>query len=148
MVRTLEGLEPIESLKVGDQVLTQSTKTGALGYKPVLVVHHNPPSRTFRLKLGDETIVSSHFHRFWKAGSGWVMARDLREGDPIRTLSGTVTVTAIDDGRVVPVFNLDVEGDADFFVGVTGALAHDNTLPNLREEPFDAVTFASKGTTP
>jgi len=148
LVRTLSGLEPIESLKVGDQVLTQSTKTGALGYKPVLVVHHNPPSKTFRLKLGDETIVSSHFHRFWKPGSGWVMARDLKEGDPIRTLNGTVKVTAIDDGRVVPVFNLDVAGDADFFVGETGALAHDNTLPNLREEPFDAPTVANKGTKP
>jgi len=148
LVRTLGGLEPIESLKVGDQVLSQTTTTGALGYKPVLVVHHNPPSKTFRIKLGEETIVSSHFHRFWKAGSGWVMARDLKEGDPVRTLNGTVKVTAIDDGRVVPVFNLDVAGDADFFVGETGALAHDNTLPDLREVPFDAVTLPTKGTKP
>ncbi len=148
LVRAISGLEPIESLKVGDQVLTQSTRTGALGYKPVLVVHHNPPSKTFRIKLGDETITSSHFHRFWKAGSGWVMARDLKEGDPIRTLNGTVKVTAIDDGRVMPVFNVDVADDADFFVGETAALAHDNTLPNLREQPFDALTSASKATRP
>ena len=116
MVRTLAGSEPIEKLKLGDQVLTQSTKTGALAYKPILAVHHNPPSKTYEIKLGDETIVSSHFHRFWKAGSGWVMARDLKVGDPIRTLNGTVKVTAIEDGRVVPVFNLDVAEDADFFV--------------------------------
>jgi tetratricopeptide (TPR) repeat protein len=138
-VRSLSGIEPIESLKVGDQVLTQSVKTGALAYKPILAVHHNPPSKTYEIKLGDETIVSSHFHRFWKAGSGWVMARDLKIGDPIRTLSGTVSVAAIEDGRVVPVFNLDVADDADFFVGDAGALAHDNTLPKLRETPFDAV---------
>jgi hypothetical protein len=140
MVRTLSGLEPIESLKVGDPVLTQSSKTGALAYKPILVVHRNPPSKTYRIKLGDETITSSHFHRFWKAGSGWVMARDLKVGDPIRTLKGTAKVTAIDDGEVVPVFNLDVADDADFFVGEQGALAHDNSLPNLREAPFDAVS--------
>ncbi len=84
--------------------------------------------------------MSSHFHRFWKAGTGWVMARDLKTGDPIRTLSGTVNVTAIEDGRVVPVFNLDVADDADFFVGDAGALAHDNTLPDFRQMPFDAVT--------
>ena len=36
MVRTLTGSEPIESLKLGDQVLTQSIKTGALAYKPIL----------------------------------------------------------------------------------------------------------------
>ena len=141
MVRTLTGSQPIESIKLGDQVLTQSIKTGALGYKPILVVHHNPPSKTYEIKLGDETIVSSYFHRFWKAGAGWVMARDLKVGDPIRTLNGTVKVTAIDDGKVVPVFNLDVADDADFFVGDVGALAHDNTVPDLRETPFDAVTM-------
>jgi len=143
MVRTLSGLEPIESLKVGDQVLTQSSKTGSLAYRPILVVHHNPPSKTYQIKLGEETIVSSYFHRFWKAGSGWVMARDLKLGDPIRTLNGTVKVTAIEDGKVVPVFNVDVADDADFFVGELGALAHDNTLPNLRQTPFDAVTTLS-----
>jgi hypothetical protein len=139
IVRTLTGSEAIESLKLGDQVLTQNTKTGALAYKPILVLHHNPPSKTFEIKLGAETIVSSYFHRFWKAGSGWVMARDLKVGDPIRTLNGTVQVTAIEEGRVVPVFNLDVADDADFFVGNAAALAHDNTLPSLRELPFDAV---------
>ena len=140
MVRTLSGSAPIEKLKVGDQVLTQSTKTGALTYNPILVVHHNPPSRTYRLKLGNETIISSQFHRFWKPGTGWVMARDLKVGDPIRTLTGTVQVAAIEDGEVVPVYNLDVADDADFFVGEAGALAHDNTLPRLRQQPFDVAS--------
>ena len=51
-------------------------------------MHHNPPSKTFHVKLGGETIVSSEFHRFWKAGQGWVMARDLKVGDRLRTLDG------------------------------------------------------------
>jgi hypothetical protein len=32
-----------------------------------------------------------------------------------------------------------VADDNDFFVGRVGALVHDNTLPDLREKPFDAV---------
>jgi tetratricopeptide (TPR) repeat protein len=139
LVRTLTGLEPIETLKVGDSVLTQSTKTGVLSYKPILAVHHNPPSKTFRVKLGGETIVSSEFHRFWKAGSGWVMARDLKEENLIRTLNGPAAVTSIEQGDVVLVYNLDVAEDSDFFVGRGGALVHDNTLPDLREKPFDAA---------
>jgi hypothetical protein len=63
LVRTLSGLEPIESLKVGEQVLAQNTQTGALAYKPILLVHHIAPSRTIRLKLGDETADSSHFEQ-------------------------------------------------------------------------------------
>ena len=89
---------PIESLKVGDRVLTQDTKTGALGYQPILAVHHNPPSTTFRITLGGETIVSSQFHRFWKAGQGWVMARDLKAGDPLRTLGGLAGSTPVETG--------------------------------------------------
>ena len=76
-------------------------------------------------------IVSSYFHRFWKAGSGWVMARDLKVGDPIRTLNGTVQVTAIEDGKVVPVFNLDVADDADFFVGEVGGAGARQHGPEL-----------------
>jgi Pretoxin HINT domain len=143
-VQTVEGLRPIESLRVGDLVLTQSTDGGALGYKSILVVHHNPPSATFRVKLGGESIISSHFHRFWIAGRGWVMARDLKVGDPVRTLGGVSPVEAIAADKVQLVYNLDVADDADFFAGNLGALVHDNTLPDPRLVPFDTATKAAK----
>jgi hypothetical protein len=146
-VHTLSGVQAIETLKEGDRVLTQDTKTGALGFKPILVVHRNPPSPTYRIALGDETVVSSHFHRFWKAGQGWVMARDLKPGDTVRTLGGLVQVGAIESDEVQPVFNLDVADDADFFVGRQGALVHDNTLPDLRQAPFDAPANLAAATT-
>ena len=139
-IRTIAGPRPIEKLQVGDQVLTQSTTTGALGFRPILVVHHNPPSATFRIKLGGRAIVSSHFHRFWIVGRGWVMARDLKAGDPVRTLGGVMPVEAIAADAVQPVFNLDVADDADFFAGQVAALVHDNTLPDPRLAPFDAPT--------
>src|SRR5262249_48035227 len=76
-IRSFEGRAPMEPLRVGDRVLSQNLKTGAMTYQPILVVHHNPPSPTFLIKLsnGGETIVSSPFHRFWKSGMGWTMAR-------------------------------------------------------------------------
>ena len=105
-------------------------------------MHRNPPSRTFRVTLGNEEIVCSFFHRFWKAGQGWVIVRDLAVGDPIRTLNGTAKVAKIEEGKVVPVFNLDIADDADFFVGRSAALVHDNSLPDLRQPPFDGLSFA------
>ena len=137
-VRTISGPRPIEDLRVGDLVLTQDTRSGKLGYRPVTVVHHNPPSPTFDITLGDDTVVSSPFHRFWVAGRGWVMARDLKEGDPVRTLGGVARVTKIEPGAVQLVYNLDVADDADFFAGEAAALVHDNTLPDLKQQPFDA----------
>ncbi len=145
MVQTLSGPQPIETLQVGDMVLTQSTATGALGYHPILVTHHNPPAATFRIKVADDTIVASQFHRFWVAQRGWVMARDLKAGDPVRTLGGVVPVESVHDGKVELVYNLDIADDASFFAGTSAALVHDNTLPDPRLVPFDLPSTGSKG---
>ncbi len=145
LVQTDSGPRAIETLQAGDQVLSQNTKTGKLGYQPIVMIHHNPPSTTCQVKLGDKSVVTSLTHRFWKAGHGWVMARDLQVGDPIRTLGGVARITAIENDKVQPVFNLDIAENADFFVGDLAVLVHDNTLPDLKQPAFDApVAVATK----
>jgi hypothetical protein len=138
-VLTQTGRRPIEEIAVGDLVLAMDTATGALGFHPVYAVHHNPPSRTLKVELEGETVVASTFHRFWVAGRGWVMARDLRTGDPVRTLDGLRPVSSVSEERVQPVFNLDVADAHSFFVGTAGALVHDNTVPGPRLAAFDAA---------
>jgi hypothetical protein len=137
-VRTIEGHRPIEQLKVGDQVLAQDPKTGKLGFEPILAIHHNPPDRTVNVGLEDgDTLVASRFHRFWLSGRGWVMARDLKVGDVVRTLGGQSAVRKIEQGPSQPVFNLDVAGARTFFVGDHDALVHDNTMPVQPASFFD-----------
>ena len=137
-VRTLSGLRPIETLSAGDQVLTQDARTGELSFQSVLVVHHNAPGTTLRVALENgETLVPSVYHRFWRAGQGWVLAREVKAGDLLRTLEGLTRVVDVSAGRVEPLFNLDVAGPRTFFVGEHSALVHDNTLPETRLVPFD-----------
>jgi hypothetical protein len=138
-VRTLGGLRPIEEIAVGDQVLAQDPRTGKLSFEPVTSVHHNPPGETLKVRLGDEEVLPSIYHRFWRPGRGWAMARDLKPGDEIRVLGGLVHVTAVSPAEVQRVYNLDVARSHSFFVGEVGALVHDNTLPELRFEGFDAA---------
>jgi len=79
------------------------------------------------------------------------MARDLKTGDEVRVLGGRVLggrvrVEAIEPGEVVPVYNLDVATNQDFFVGGLAALTHDNSLPQPEPSPFDAApTSAAVG---
>ena len=111
-----------------------------MSYQPILVVHHNPPGKTLRVLLDNgETLVASIYHRFWRAGQGWAMARELKEGDILRTLRGRSRVISVTQGQVVPVFNLDVAQTRTFFVGEHAALVHDNTLPDPHLAPFDAA---------
>jgi len=109
---------------------------------------HNPPNATFRIHLGNETVVATGIHRFWKAGKGWAMARDLKPGDGLRTLGGMARVTAVESDRVQPVYNLEVARGQSFFVGNPGVLVHDNSLVQPVAEPFDAApALAAVGST-
>ncbi len=145
-VKTIDGLRPIESLHVGDKVLAQNTRTGALSFRAVTAVHHNPPGKTLRLRIGAEEIKPSVFHRFWKAGRGWVMARDLKPGDVIRALGGRADLVAVESEGEEPVFNLDVSEDHSFFVGSGAVLVHDNSLPETRLIPFDGTPEVASAT--
>ena len=81
LVHAAGGPKAIETIQVGDRVLSQNTATGVLAYQPVMVVHRTEICRRrFRIAVEGETIVATGIHRFWKAGKGWTMARDLRAG--------------------------------------------------------------------
>ena len=139
-VKTIGGYTPIEAVKVGDRLLTQDPDTGRLTFQPVIAVYHNKPSATLRIAFeGGSTIVATGIHRFWKAGQGWVMARELKPGDPIRTVGGLDRVKRVSDDVVQPVFNLEVARGRSFFVGEGAALVHDNSLVDPVTTPFDAV---------
>jgi tetratricopeptide (TPR) repeat protein len=144
LVRTLDGSSPIEKLRAGDLVLTEDPKTGELKYQPVVTAYHNPPNATLRIELGNETIVATGIHRFWKAGRGWIMARELKPGDTLRTLGGLAVVKSVEKEQVQPVFNLQVADGESFFVGQAGILAHDNSVVNPTPSPFDAVPELAK----
>lgn len=136
----IDGRRPIEDVRVGDVVLTQDAKTGLLSFQPVVAVYHNPPSETLRLDLDGEPLVTTGIHRFWKPGQGWVMARDLKPGDRVRTVGGLATVKDVREHFQQPVFNLEVASGGSFFVGKAGALVHDNSLVRPVGHPFDAST--------
>jgi hypothetical protein len=136
-VLTIDGPRPIESIEVGDRVLSQDPTTGRLIFRPVLAVRENPPAATLRISIDGESIVATGIHRFWKAGKGWVMARDLKPGDRLRVVGGTAEIRSIAAEADQPVYNLDVADDRDFFVGTKGLLVHDYSLVQPVAAPFD-----------
>jgi len=137
-VHTIGGLAPIESLEVGDRVLSQDVETGRLSYQAVVAVHRNPPTETLKLDIGGEPLVATGIHRFWRPGKGWTMARDLEPGDAVRTIGGTRPVIAVEPAGSAPVYNLEVAENRDFFVGEAGALVYDYSLVQPVAAAFDA----------
>jgi hypothetical protein len=138
-VHTQSGLRPIESVQLGDRVLAADTKTGALGYQPVLAALHNKPALVLKIGFEGKEIKATPIHRFWKVGEGWVMARDLKPGDHVRALGEVAVVKTVQSDRVEPVFNLTVMQSHSFFVGDRGLLVHDSSPVQSVVQPFDAV---------
>jgi hypothetical protein len=153
LVHTIDGPRAIELIQVGDSVLSQNTSTGLLVFHPVMAVHKNEPAGTLRIRVAGETIVATGIHRFWKAGKGWSMARDLKAGDRLRVVGGILPIESIETDATQPVYNLDVADNRDFVVGKKGLLVHDFSFVQPVATPFDhlpklAIQEAAKGGTP
>ena len=136
-VQTIAGPRKIESIKVGDRVLSQNATTGTLAFEPVLATHVNGPSATLRIAIDGETIIATGIHRFWKAGAGWTMAHDLKSGDRVRMIDGVVTIKSIAPDQNQLVYNLEVAENRDFLIGNKGLLVHDYGFVQPVLEPFD-----------
>ena len=74
LVDTEEGLRPIDTLHVGDRVLSRNPTTGAMAYKPVLrtiVTEHRALTQiALTSRAGDEEIRVTPNHPFFVRGRG------------------------------------------------------------------------------
>jgi hypothetical protein len=142
-VQTSSGLRKIETLAIGDLVLSQHTSSGELSFQPVIATTVRSGAETFRIRIEGETIFATGIHRFWTAGKGWTMVRDLKSGDRLRMIDGTAVVQSIAPDVAQNVYNLSVAQNRDFMVGKAGILVHDVGFVEPVLEPFDRQGSAS-----
>jgi len=128
-VWTQHGPTPIESIQIGDLVLSQDPITGCLDYRPVLQTTVRPPSPSINVTLENETIVATRGHRFWVIGDGWRMAKHLKAGDGLHGASSSSGLNAATEGPEIEAFNLVVGEFHTYFVGNSRLLVHDNGCP-------------------
>jgi hypothetical protein len=125
-VRTQTGFVAIETIQPGDRVLAQDQDTGELTYKLVLRTTLRPPADMLKIKAGSEEIVTTLGHPFWVNSHGWRMAKQLKEGDLLHSVSGAIRIDAVEAVPKQPAHNLVVADFNTYFVGQQGLLVHDN----------------------
>lgn len=136
MIRTKSGLRPIESIAVGDAVLSTNDQSGIVEFKPVLEIFHSTRDRWVHVTIGEETLEVTEPHRFrvaaitQEAGGLWVEAKDLKPG--------MVVFVADDDSTLVPqliknvdhfskqqdTYNFSVGDNHTYHVGSQGVWVH------------------------
>lgn len=140
-VWTQTGPVAIETVQVGDMVLSQDPFTGELDYRPVMETSVGPLSPILNLKIENETLGTTRGHRFWVANSGWKMSKFLEPGNRLVALGGYPELHQVEEGKESQAFNLVVGQFHTYFVGNQKLLVHDkncplpttNTLPGVEQ---------------
>ncbi len=141
------GLTNIEQIQPGDRVLSKDQDTGELKFQAVLRTTLRPECPLTKVRCGSETFLATRGHPFWVSGLGWRMAKDLKAGDLLHGLHGSVRIDAVEEEPDQRAYNLVVDGFNTYFVGQTGLLVHDNVLrkptacvlPGLKKSELAAI---------
>jgi hypothetical protein len=126
-VWTKTGQKPIESLQLGDLVLSQNIDTGELCYKPIIGRTVRPPSEILKLSFGSDELLTTKGHPLWVEGVGWRMAKELGDGAVLHAVTASQQVKSVESAGKDEAFNLVVADNNTYFVGEKGLLVHDNT---------------------
>ena len=124
-VLTPGGPRAIETLHTGDLVLTGGGPDGTERTASILSVHQSPASRTLRLVVSGEAIVTTDGHPFRKARAGWTRAGDLKPGDEILAINGPARIAAVEVQEGATVWNLRLDESPTYLVGRQGMIVHD-----------------------
>jgi hypothetical protein len=127
LVWTSGGAKRIETLRLGDLVLSQDTESGEIAYKPVLRTTVRQHAEIFKVRTSGPTLLCTGGHLFWVAGEGWMKARDLNSGQTLHCATGTIQVSEVEPSEPQNTFNLIVADFDTYFVGPEKILTHDVT---------------------
>lgn len=119
----------IEQIEVGDYVRAYNFDSGAVVSRKVLQVYHGITYHFVDIRVAGETITATRAHPFWvESDTKWIEACDLEPGMEVRLVDGRsvkiehVAIRSLDQPELT--FNLEVEGDHNYFVARGKILVH------------------------
>ncbi|WP_244282962.1 polymorphic toxin-type HINT domain-containing protein, partial [Leptospira neocaledonica] len=127
LVWTKDGQRPIETIQVGDIVLSWDEETSQNEYRTVTETFVNPTTTILKITYTDGTSIETTWnHPFYLQQGLWVNAKDLMQGDLSVTAEGkTATIASVVEIiRNDTVYNFEVEENHTYFVSKAGVLVH------------------------
>ncbi|MCC9658001.1 polymorphic toxin-type HINT domain-containing protein [Rhodopirellula halodulae] len=141
LVWTDRGMKPVESLELGDQVLSCNVDSGKLSYQSVLRRTEREPEPLTKIQLSEESIIASDGHPFWVVGRGWTPTEHLVPGDSLHTASGMAVIETITPASTDKTYNLMIESNHSYFVGKSRVLSHDAEVKRTDDSAIPGLTL-------
>jgi hypothetical protein len=124
-------VKPIEHVVVGDLVWAWDNSAGRLVQRRIRRLFRHKGKAILRVLFNradvEEAIDATTEHPFWVEGKGWVSAGELKPNDVLKRIDRgePVRVRCVTDlRRTADVFNFEVDGVHNYFVGREGVLVH------------------------
>ena len=151
-VKTAEGDKNIEDVAEGDEVWSYDEETGDLALKKVVQTFVRESCAITYVTIAGEQITATSNHPFYVIGQGFLMAGDLKAGDEVLLLDGTIeTVETVVSEKLktpIKVYNFEVEGYHTYYVSEQGVLVHNKCPKNTTDPAGTAVTEGGSGAVP
>ncbi len=139
-VVTSDGLRDIETIEVGDLVLSRDEATGETAFKPVVALIAGAERQIWEVTVESvdaegaarrETIGTTDEHPWRLVGGDWAETAELYPGAELVAADGrrAVVVSVVRTDRVERTYNFEVEGFHTYFVGEAGLWAHNACRP-------------------
>jgi hypothetical protein len=152
--RARSVLWAIENVQVGDLVWARDEAASQLITRRVSRLFRHQGKAILRVCIGrgrtQEVIEATPEHPFWVKGRGWVTAGELSRGEVLEemeevgkaTCGAIVVMNVIDAGRA-DVFNFEVEGAHNYFVGRDGILVHNHSSLDPDRRPAERYVLGT-----
>lgn len=131
LVSTEYGLRRIENVKIGERVYTYDLVNREVVLKEVVETFHERVSKIIKIEMKNNVIIETTVeHPFYVKNAGWVEAGKLKEGDILFSKElGDIEVSSVQEDIYLDrdVYNLELEGNHNFFVSDLGLLVHNDT---------------------
>lgn len=124
---------PIETIQVGDSVLSCNMNTNETTVGTVYHTMHRMSHSLYLLDTTQNQVPTTAEHPFWKQGKGWTAAKNLIEGDELKTAT-TGKAVILNTNMIrggFRVFNFGVTPHQNYHVTYENILAH-----NIRCAPW------------
>jgi len=126
---------PIENIKVGDSVYSYNVEKDKVELSKVINTLNRKTQGLYEITAGKEIIHVTAEHPFYVVGKGWVKAKDLHKKDVLKSSHGKVHITSIKQlSETVVVYNMEVDGNHDYFVTSSTILVHNKNIKEIKEQ--------------
>ena len=127
---------PIENIKVGDTVYSYNIEKNKVELSKVINTLNRATEGVYEIAVGKEIINVTAEHPVYVIGKGFTKVKDLKAGDVLKSSDGKmkVQISSIKKlSKTVTVYNIEVDGNHDYFVTSSSILVHNKYITEIRE---------------